>query len=175
VCEVVEDEMAIGFNFLIGEGDLVDETHLLRNITGQITSGGRRRSNSRGSLSRWRPQAESGSALLSSLVASTEFVEAEWSRTDVGAVAEHLLQTILPGSRIEGHHNKREVLLYGQLAPPCLTSYVSRNSRSSGSLGILPPFDRANSARVSYEANAGHLLATTIGTSPYTVQTCPRT
>ena len=29
VGEVVEDEMSIGFDFLLGEGDLVDETHLL--------------------------------------------------------------------------------------------------------------------------------------------------
>ena len=33
VGEVVEDEMSIGFDFLLGEGDFVDEAHLLWWVT----------------------------------------------------------------------------------------------------------------------------------------------
>ena len=52
------------------------------------------------------------------------------------------------------------------------TSYVSKKSRSSGSVGSRPPLDLAYAARPSYDVNTGQCLATLIGTGPYSVRTC---
>jgi hypothetical protein len=57
-------------------------------------------------------------------------------------------------------------------APPvCPTSYVSRKSRSSGSVGSRPPFDLAYADRPSYDVSTGQCFATFIGTGPYSVRT----